>query len=111
SLVVARALTPMMAAYLLKPFVQKQIPRWMDSNPLTRALWNWSQNQEEPAWLDRYQNWARWCIRHRWITALGAGLFFIGSLMLIPLLPQGFIPPDDNSQTQVYLELPPGATL
>jgi multidrug efflux pump subunit AcrB len=30
---------------------------------------------------------------------------------LIPLLPTGFIPPDDNSQTQVYLELPPGSTL
>jgi multidrug efflux pump subunit AcrB len=111
SLVVARALTPMMAAYLLKPFVQKEMPRWMDTNPITRGLWRWSQNQEEPAWLDRYQGWARWCIRHRWITAFGAGLFFIGSLMLIPLLPQGFIPPDDNSQTQVYLELPPGATL
>ncbi|MES2940157.1 MAG: efflux RND transporter permease subunit, partial [Pseudomonadota bacterium] len=25
--------------------------------------------------------------------------------------PTGFIPPDDNSQTQVYLELPPGANL
>jgi hypothetical protein len=37
--------------------------------------------------------------------------FFIGSLALIPLLPTGFIPPDDNSQTQVYLELPPGSTL
>jgi multidrug efflux pump subunit AcrB len=38
-------------------------------------------------------------------------VFFIGSLALIPLLPTGFIPPDDNSQTQVYLELPPGSTL
>jgi multidrug efflux pump subunit AcrB len=37
--------------------------------------------------------------------------FFVGSLMLIPLLPKGFIPPDDNSQTQAYLELPPGSTL
>jgi len=111
SLVVARALTPMMAAYLLKPFVAKEMPRWAAWNPLTRGLWRWSQQQEEPAWLDRYQGWARWCIRHRWITALGAGLFFVGSLMLIPLLPQGFIPPDDNSQTQVFIELPPGATL
>jgi multidrug efflux pump subunit AcrB len=37
--------------------------------------------------------------------------FFLGSLSLIPLLPTGFIPPDDNSQTQVYLELPPGSSL
>jgi multidrug efflux pump subunit AcrB len=41
---------------------------------------------------------------------LGAA-FFAGSIALIPLLPTGFIPPDDNSQTQVYLELPPGSTL
>ena len=40
-----------------------------------------------------------------------ATLFFFGSVALIPLLPTGFIPPDDNSQTQVYLELPPGSTL
>ncbi|QRR32571.1 efflux RND transporter permease subunit [Hydrogenophaga sp. YM1] len=112
SLVVARALTPMMAAYLLKPVVMaKEMPRWAASNALTRGLWRWAHNQDEPAWVDTYQNWARWCIRHRWLTSLGAGLFFIGSLMLIPLLPQGFVPPDDNSQTQVFLELPPGTTL
>ncbi|WP_439519028.1 efflux RND transporter permease subunit [Hydrogenophaga sp.] len=112
SLVVARALTPMMAAYLLKPVVMaKDMPRWARSNRVTGAIWKWMTNQDEPAWLNTYQGWAAWCIRHRWITMLGAGAFFVGSIMLIPLLPQGFIPPDDNSQTQVYLELPPGATL
>ncbi|MCW5652366.1 efflux RND transporter permease subunit [Hydrogenophaga sp.] len=112
SLVVARALTPMMAAYILKPFVTaREAPRWARGNRVTAAFWRWSTNQNEPAWLDTYQRWAAWCIRHRWVTMIGAGVFFVGSLMLIPLLPQGFIPPDDNSQTQVYLELPPGATL
>ena len=112
SLVVARALTPMMAAYLLKPVVMaKDMPRWARSNRVTGAFWRWMTNQDEPAWLNIYQGWAAWCIRHRWITMIGAGVFFIGSLMLIPLLPQGFIPPDDNSQTQVYIELPPGSTL
>jgi hydrophobe/amphiphile efflux-1 (HAE1) family protein len=112
SLVVARALTPMMAAYLLKPVVMaKEVPRWARSNRVTGAFWKWMTNQDEPAWLNTYQGWAAWCIRHRWITMIGAGVFFVGSLMLIPLLPQGFIPPDDNSQTQVYIELPPGATL
>ena len=90
SLLVARVLTPMMAAYLLRPIVKPQ---------------------QEPRWLANYMRWAAWCVKHRHLTAFGAGGFFIGSLMLIPLLPQGFIPPDDNSQTQVYLELPPGATL
>ncbi|MGE0100130.1 MAG: efflux RND transporter permease subunit [Hydrogenophaga sp.] len=112
SLVVARALTPMMAAYLLRPVVMaKDMPRWARSSRLTGAIWRWMTNQDEPAWLNTYQGWAAWCIRHRWVTMVGAGAFFVGSIMLIPLLPQGFIPADDNSQTQVYLELPPGATL
>ena len=52
-----------------------------------------------------------WTMTHRVKTMVLATLFFIGSVFLIPLLPTGFIPPDDNSQTQVYLELPPGSTL
>ena len=91
SLVVARMLTPMMSAYLLKPivdYVEKEGPvmRW-------------------------YMRASRWALNHRWLTGLAAGGFFVGSLMLIPLLPTGFIPPDDNSQTQVYLELAPGSKL
>ena len=50
-------------------------------------------------------------MKHRVVTIALSFLFFIGSIALIPLLPTGFIPPDDNSQTQVYLELPPGSTL
>ena len=90
SLVVARVLTPMMAAYILKPIVTPE---------------------KEPAWLVRYMVWVAWCMKHRVVTMVLATLFFIGSIMLVPLLPQGFIPPDDNSQTQVYVELPPGSTL
>ncbi len=89
SLVVARVLTPMMAAYLLRP----------------------TADHPQPRWLVRYEGWARSCLKHRGLTLIGAALFFIGSLMLVPLLPTGFIPPDDNSQTQIYLELPPGSTL
>lgn len=90
SLVVARLLTPMMAAYIMKPHTRQQ---------------------REPFWMSAYLRVSRWTLKHRWITLGLAGAFFIGSLALIPLLPQGFVPPDDNSQTQVFLELPPGATL
>ena len=90
SLVVARVLTPMMAAYIMK-----RSPR----------------PHKEPFWMAAYLRASKWALSHRWITLAAAGAFFIGSLMLIPLLPKGFIPPDDNSQTQVYLELAPGATL
>ena len=91
SLVVARVLTPMMAAYLLKPVV--------------------GDDHKDPRWMTIYLRWAAWCVKHRIITFIATAAFFVGSLALIPLLPTGFIPPDDNSQTQVYLELPPGATL
>ncbi|GAA0508713.1 efflux RND transporter permease subunit [Pigmentiphaga daeguensis] len=90
SLIVARVLTPMMAAYLLKPAVHAG---------------------KEPRWLQTYMRWVAACLRHRWLTVLGAAVFFILSIGMIPLLPAGFMPADDNSQTQVVVELPPGSTL
>jgi multidrug efflux pump subunit AcrB len=89
SLVVARMLTPMMAAYLLRR------PR---------------KAHDEPAWLRIYLGWAAGCLKHRVLTVLAAAGFFFGSFALVPLLPTGFLPPDDLSQTQVYLSLPPGST-
>ena len=90
SLVVARMLTPMMAAYLLQPN--------------TRA-------HREARWERLYMRLAPWCLKHRVKTSLIAALFVFGTLLgLTPLLPTGFIPPDDLSQTQVALTLPPGST-
>ncbi len=89
SLVVARMLTPMMAAYIL-------------NRP--------AKDHGEPRWLQIYLRWAQWCLRHRIATVIGAAVFFFGSFALVPLLPTGFIPPDDLSQTQVYITLPPGST-
>lgn len=89
SLVVARMLTPMMAAYLLRPV---------------------SHERPTPRWLQVYRGWAAACLRHRGWTLLATAVFFVGSFLLVPLLPTGFIPPDDLSQTQVTLTLPPGAT-
>ena len=91
SLVVARVLTPMMAAYLLEPAAS----HGGGDGPTMRA----------------YLRFAGWCLRHRLVTMIASAVFFAGSIALIPLLPTGFIPPDDLSQTQVYVELPPGSTL
>lgn len=91
SLVVARMLTPMMSAYLLR--ADKMPKHEKDSRVMT--------------W---YLGLVSWCIKHRWITALGACLFFVGSIALVPLLPKGFVPPGDRSQTLVNIELPPGST-
>jgi multidrug efflux pump subunit AcrB len=90
SLVVARMLTPMMAAYLLRP------PKHAD---------------KPPGWMAWYLRLAAWCLKHRIVTTLATVVFFVGSFMLVPYLPTGFIPPDDLSQTQVTITLPPGSTL
>ncbi len=91
SLVVARMLTPMMAAYLLKARDHEQV--------------------KESVIMQKYMRLAAICLEHRFLTICAASAFFIGSLFLIPLLPTGFIPPDDNPQTQVFVELAPGSSL
>ena len=91
SLIVARVLTPMMAAYLMKPIT-------------TGA-------PKDSAVMVFYMRLSSWCVKNRFITIIFAIGFFVGSLLLIPLLPKGFIPADDNSQSQVRIELAPGATL
>nr|WP_315214212.1 efflux RND transporter permease subunit [uncultured Duganella sp.] len=91
SLVVARLLTPMMAAYLLKPIAHAE---------------------EKDSWMMvRYLRVMRWCLKHRGITALAAAAFFVGSISLVGMLPTGFVPAADRAQTQINLELPPGSTL
>jgi multidrug efflux pump subunit AcrB len=92
SLLVARMLTPMMAAYLLKPEMDRQ-------------------EAPDSRFMSLYLRIAAWCLRHRGITVLAALAFFIGSLALLPLLPKGFAPPTDYAQTRVNIELPPGSTL
>ncbi|MGB4812276.1 MAG: efflux RND transporter permease subunit [Methylophilaceae bacterium] len=90
SLVVARVLTPMMSAYLLKP---------THTQAKDGVVMQW------------YLRATQWCLRYRWLTVIAAVLFLFGSIKLIPLLPTGFVPADDSSITQVYIELAPGATL
>lgn len=91
SLVVARLLTPMMAAHLLK------------APP---------QQASTDGWLMRlYMRAMQACLKHRFLTAAAAAAFLAASINLIGLLPTGFIPGSDRGQTQINLELPPGSTL
>ncbi len=90
SLVVARLLTPMMAAYLLKPIVHAK---------------------KDSRLMHGYLAIASWCLHHRVKTMAMAAVFFAASLAMIPFLSTGFIPPGDRGQTQVSLELPPGSVL
>jgi multidrug efflux pump subunit AcrB len=91
SLVVARLLTPMMAAYIMKALPHEE---------------------EKDGWLmTRYIAAMKWCLHHRHITAFASLVFFVLSISLVTLLPTGFVPPADRAQTMINLELPPGSTL
>ncbi len=90
SLLVARTLTPMMAAYVLKPHDrpvrESRIMRW-------------------------YLGRVRWCLAHRWTTLGSASVLILAMLAVFSLLPQAFSPAGDNDFTQLSVELAPGATL
>ncbi|WP_395010527.1 efflux RND transporter permease subunit, partial [Undibacterium sp.] len=97
SLVVARLLTPMMAAYILKA-------------PKKDAAGN--IHEKPDSWMmQTYMGTMQWCLRHRFITVFLAAIFFAGSIRLAQYLPTGFVPPSDRAQTQVNIDLPPGSTL
>ncbi len=101
SLLVARLLTPMMAAYIMKN--KKHIGGDAKDKDI--------DIDKDSKMMTRYLGWVSWCIRHRNITAIASAIFFVGSLALIPLLPKGFVPAADRAQTIVNIELPPGSNL
>jgi hydrophobe/amphiphile efflux-1 (HAE1) family protein len=91
SLLVARLITPVLAAYTLK---SDEIAAHADG-----PIMSW------------YQRVLRWSTRHRWKT-LGAGAaFFALSIVGLALTPTEFIPASDESWTQLNVELPAGARL
>jgi multidrug efflux pump subunit AcrB len=90
SLMVARLLTPMMAAYGMRPDTGEQT----DSKLMTL-----------------YLGWLKACLNNRRRTLIAALLFFFGSLALVPMIPTAFMPAMDDGQTQVTIELAPGSTL
>jgi multidrug efflux pump subunit AcrB len=94
SLLVARLLTPMMAAYLLRSPKQHKQPV-----------------KPEPGWIRYYLNLVTWCLQHKSLTLGAATIFFAGGIMLAMALPGAFMPADDNQQTQVTLTLQPGTKL
>ncbi|MFE1573582.1 efflux RND transporter permease subunit [Comamonas odontotermitis] len=89
SLLVARLLSPLMCAYLLKPSAQPEAHK---------------------PFAGRYRRLLEWTLAHRWIS-LGAGvLIFVGSLLLASLLPTGFAPKGDSGTVQISMQGAPGST-
>ena len=91
SLLVARLLTPMLAAYFLRGH---------------------GHTEPKPGRIMRgYLALLRTSLRFRWLTLLAGIGFFAGSIYAIGLLPSGFIPKEDASRIIFSLELPPGSRL
>lgn len=93
SLLVARLLTPMMAAYFLKGNGQA-VP---ENGRIAQELF--------------YISTVRWCLAHPKATIAATLAFLAASLALLPLIPVGFLPSDDRSLTEMSIELPPGTAL
>ena len=90
SLLVARLLTPLMAAYFIKPSTHPH-PR----KPFTGF----------------YRSALDFALAHRWLSIGISGALFIGSILLAAALPTGFTPAQDNGIVELSVEGAPGATL
>ncbi len=93
SLLVARLITPMLAAYFMKPASDRQRAR------------------KDGAVMRGYLRLLRWTLRHRLVTLVMAFAIFAASIYSATLLPGEFIPKKDIGRTLLTVELPPGTTL
>ena len=91
SLLVARLLTPMMAAYQLKPHPQ--------------------HDDTDTPMMRRYLGWVEASLRHRGRTLWVSLALFVASLALVPLIPTTFIPFTDLGRSNLSIELPPGTRI
>ncbi|MGP9544832.1 efflux RND transporter permease subunit [Psychrobacter sp. AOP7-B1-25] len=91
SLMVARLITPMMAAYILRP-EKKHV-------------------EKQSAMMKYYLKIVSWTLHHRWLTIGATLVLFVASLALVKLLPTSFIPDNDIDQTRVAIELTPDVSL
>lgn len=90
SLLVARTITPVLAAYFLKPDVHQETL---------------------PGWTRYYRTLLGFALAHQGMTMLAALGLLAGSFAMIQYIPTGFMPAEDKSQSMLQVELPPGARL
>ena len=92
SLLCARMITPMLAAYFLQPHQHEEKRDGRDHASI-RALVDWA-------------------VRHRFITVAGRLRVCSRASLAVPrFLPSGFLPVTDNSRSMLAIELPPGSQL
>ena len=91
SLLAARFVTPVLAAYFLKHHNH-------DDPPPGRVLRN-------------YTRLVTWSVKHYILTVIFGFAVFAASIWSIHLLPQGFLPAQDTARSLLAMELPPGSQL
>ncbi|MCA1972757.1 MAG: efflux RND transporter permease subunit [Caenispirillum sp.] len=91
SLLVARLLTPLIAAYVLKA-------------PAHRP-------EATGGWTARYRRLVEWTLDNRGKTLGIAALSLALSFGMVPFLSTGYLPYEDYSQSSLTIELPRGSTL
>jgi len=91
SLLAARLVTPMLAAYFLRPNKHKEKP----PGPVLRF----------------YTRIATWSVRHYLTTMAIGALILAASVGSILLLASGFLPAQDTERSLLSIELPPGSRL
>ncbi|MDR7036598.1 hydrophobe/amphiphile efflux-1 (HAE1) family protein [Methylobacterium sp. BE186] len=91
SLLVARLITPMLAAYFLRGHRHEE--------------------EREGVVMRAYGRLVGWSVRHRIVTLIVGLALFAASLASTALLPSGFLPKQDNARTLFMVELAPGAKL
>lgn len=91
SLLAARFVTPVLAAYFLKDHPH-------DDPPPGRVL-------------RAYTKLVTWSVEHYVITVMIGFAIFAASIASIKLLPQGFLPAQDTARSLLAMELPPGSQL
>jgi HAE1 family hydrophobic/amphiphilic exporter-1 len=89
SLLVARFVSPLMAAYFLKPSKAH-----LDARKL-------------PGF---YENTLKWALKHRLIASFFGFLTFVGAIVSAMVLPAGFIPTEDPGYIMFNISAPPGST-
>jgi len=89
SLLIARLVTPLLAAYFLRA-----LP-YHESRPARRGLYSRTLN---------------WCLAHPWLSSAAGGLAFFGSLVLAASIPVGFQPTADPGNFYLALQGTSGAT-
>ncbi|MEL6762875.1 MAG: efflux RND transporter permease subunit [Cyanobacteria bacterium J06607_6] len=100
STLVARLVTPMMAAYLLKPKAED------NSNTVVAA-----DGLRMPRALVPYHKLLSSALSHRLVTITLALMFFIASLSLVQYIPTALFDSGNTNLATVAIELPPGSTL